>query len=41
VGKLADVSVLSMDILTIPEEEIPKTRVDYTIVGGKVLYEKK
>ena len=41
VGKLADVTVLSLDILTIPEEEIPKTRVDYTIVGGKVLYEKK
>jgi predicted amidohydrolase YtcJ len=41
VGKLADVTVLSLDILTIPEEEIPKTRVDYTIVGGKVLYEKR
>ena len=41
VGKLADVTVLSADILTIPEEEIPKARVDYTIVGGKVLYEKK
>ncbi len=41
VGKLADVTVLSKDILTIPEEEIKATRVDYTIVGGKILYEKK
>jgi predicted amidohydrolase YtcJ len=41
VGKLADVAILSLDILTIPEEEITKTRVDYTIVGGKVLYERK
>jgi predicted amidohydrolase YtcJ len=41
VGKLADVTILSMDILTIPDEEILKARVDYTIVGGKVLYERK
>ena len=38
VGKLADVTVLSRDILTIREEEIQGARVDYTIVGGKVLY---
>jgi predicted amidohydrolase YtcJ len=38
VGKLADISVLSKDILTVPEEEIRSARVDYTIVGGKVLY---
>ena len=37
-GKLADVTVLSRDILTIPEEEIPGTAVVYTIVGGKVEY---
>jgi hypothetical protein len=40
-GKLADIVVLSKDILTVPEEEIKATRVDYTIVGGKVLHEKK
>ena len=40
-GKLADIVVLSRDILTIPEEEIKATRVDYTIVGGKVLHESK
>jgi hypothetical protein len=39
VGKLADVTVLSGDILTMPESEIPSAKVDYTIVGGKVLYQ--
>ena len=38
-GKLADMVVLSQDIMTIPEEDIPATRVRYTIVGGEVLYE--
>ncbi len=37
-GKLADITILSRDILTIPEEEIPGTRVAYTIVGGEVKY---
>ena len=37
-GKLADVTVLSRDIMTIPAPEILGARVDYTIVGGKVLY---
>ncbi len=39
-GKLADITVLSKDILTIPEEEIPTTEVLYTIVGGEVAYRK-
>ena len=39
-GKLADITVLSKDILTIPEDQIPGTQVVYTIVGGKVLYKK-
>jgi predicted amidohydrolase YtcJ len=38
VGKYADVVVLSKDILTIPEDEIPSAQVVYTIVGGKVRY---
>lgn len=38
-GKLADVTVLSRDILTIPEEEIQSTEVVYTIIGGEVVYE--
>jgi predicted amidohydrolase YtcJ len=37
-GKYADVTVLSKDILTIPEDQIPAAKVTYTIVGGKVLY---
>ena len=41
VGKLADVTVLSSDILTIPEDEIPNAKVDYTIVGGKVMYQRQ
>lgn len=38
VGKLADVTVLSKDILTVPEAEIPTAEVLYTIVGGRVAY---
>ena len=38
VGKYADVTVLSKDILKIPEDEIPSAKVVYTIVGGKILY---
>ena len=40
-GKLADVTVLSQDILTIPEDDIPATEVVYTIIGGKVVYERE
>lgn len=38
-GKLADVTVFSKDILTIPEPEIPTTKILYTIVGGQVAYQ--
>ena len=38
VGKLADITVLSKDILTIPDDEILTTKVTRTIVGGKVVY---
>jgi predicted amidohydrolase YtcJ len=37
-GKLADITVLSKNILTVPDDEIRETRVVYTIVGGKVMY---
>ena len=37
-GKLADITVLSKDILTVPEEEIRSARVDLTIVGGEILH---
>ena len=39
-GKLADITVLSRDILTCPEDDIPGTEVLYTIIGGKVLYQR-
>lgn len=39
-GKLADITVLSKDILTIPEDEIPTTKVLYTIVGGEVMFQR-
>jgi len=37
-GKWADLTVLSNDILSVPDAEILKTRVLYTIVNGKVAY---
>jgi predicted amidohydrolase YtcJ len=40
-GKLADITVLSRDFLTIPVDEIPDTRTVYTIVGGKIAYQSK
>ena len=39
VGKLADIVVLSKDILSVDEKEIPSTKVVYTIVGGKIEYQ--
>ncbi|MCA9738152.1 MAG: amidohydrolase [Gemmatimonadetes bacterium] len=40
-GKLADLTVLSQDILTIPEERIPQTQVELTVVGGEIRYRRK
>lgn len=40
-GKLADFAILSKNIMTVPEKEILTTEVVTTIVGGKVVYEKK
>jgi predicted amidohydrolase YtcJ len=37
-GKLADIVVLSRNIMTVPEEEIPQARVDYTVLGGRIVY---
>jgi hypothetical protein len=37
-GKLADIVVLSQDILMVPEADIPATEVDLTFVGGELRY---
>jgi hypothetical protein len=39
-GRYADVTVLTRDLLEVPEEEIPDVRVAATVVGGRVLYER-
>ncbi|MEM7659908.1 MAG: amidohydrolase [Bacteroidota bacterium] len=40
VGKFADFTVLSQDIMTVPDDQLLATEVTHTIVGGKVVYEK-
>jgi len=37
-GFLADIVILDKDLMTIPENEIMKTKVEYTITGGKIVY---
>jgi predicted amidohydrolase YtcJ len=41
VGKLADLTVLSADIMKIPEPEILKSVCTMTVIGGEVVYEAK
>ncbi|MFI4967650.1 MAG: amidohydrolase [Gammaproteobacteria bacterium] len=38
VGKYADITVLSQDIMSVPVDAIPATQVMYTLVGGKLVY---
>jgi predicted amidohydrolase YtcJ len=38
VGKLADLTVLSADIMKIPEPQILKTRCVMTVIGGEVVF---
>jgi len=40
VGKLADMIVLPQDLLSVSPEKVLNMKVDMTIVGGKVLYER-
>ena len=40
-GKLADITILSKDIMTVPEDEILDTEIVYTILGGEVVYKWK
>ncbi len=39
-GYLADIVITDRDLLNIPEDQIMKTKVDYTIAGGRVVYER-
>ena len=38
VGKIADLSAFSVDLMTAPEGDIPKGRAVLTVVGGTVVY---
>ena len=38
VGKLTDVTVLTKDITTVPDDQIKTAKVAYTIVGGKIVF---
>jgi hypothetical protein len=40
-GKMADFAVFSQDIMTVPEDLLLETRVDYTIVNGTIVYKRK
>lgn len=40
-GKLADLTVLSADIMKIPEPEILRTHCVMTVIGGEVAYQQK
>jgi predicted amidohydrolase YtcJ len=39
-GKLADLVVLSQDLLSVPDDALVATQVDATIVDGRLLYER-
>jgi predicted amidohydrolase YtcJ len=41
VGKLADLTILSADIMKIPELDILKTRCVMTVINGEIVYEGK
>jgi predicted amidohydrolase YtcJ len=38
-GKYTDVTVLSRDLLTVPDEDLLGTTVEMTIVGGEILFD--
>lgn len=39
-GKLADLAVLSADLMTVPEDQIKDIKTDLTVVGGKVVFQR-
>lgn len=40
-GYLADIVIVNQDLLSISEDQIMKTLVDYTLTGGKVVYQRE
>lgn len=40
-GYLADMAIFNNDLMTIPPDKIMPSKVDYTIVGGKVVYKRE
>jgi hypothetical protein len=40
-GKFGDFTVLDQDIMTIPVEQILNTKVEMTVIGGKVVYRRE
>jgi len=40
-GYLGDLVIVNQDLMTMPPEQIMKTKVDTTIVGGKVVYQRE
>jgi len=40
-GYLADIVIFNNDLLTIPHNEIMTSKVDHTIVGGKIVYKRE
>jgi predicted amidohydrolase YtcJ len=40
-GNLADITVFDRNLMAIPQEDILKTEVVYTIIDGKVVFDKK
>ena len=40
-GYLADMVIYNENLMTIPHEEIMKAKVEYTIVGGKIVYHRQ
>ena len=41
VGKRADFTIFSQDIMTVPDQDLLKTKVTATVVVGRILYENK
>ena len=40
-GRLADMVVMDRDLFLIPVEEILEARVDYTVVGGRIVWDRE